>query len=191
VHDTASSNSDIYLNQPTHAPAHAAPTTSHGQLGMLLHLHRYVLSFLPEDVLEEAADFTEALEEYVSCGIPAFPSAIGDSEAAQRKQSHRKTVFPSTTASFLHAKATGQQIEQAMIPHIDSDIHLDSAGKFIKKRISVYSHPTIKRGSSARKESLDMEDSVMDSGRCLSFREITSDEKRDVFNLSSVRRSMR
>ena len=76
----------------------------------------------------------------------------------------------------------------ANVPRLDNLVILDASGEFIPM-------PTIRRKQSVRSSnnetSFKMEDSIMDRRKKLSFVQISIQEKRDVFRLPAVRRSMR
>ena len=78
----------------------------------------------------------------------------------------------------------------ANVPRIDKMLILDAAGEFVSAKTAMIRKSNSVR-SSKSETSFKVEDSVMDRRKKNSYISITNQEKRDVFKLPSVRRSMR
>ena len=76
----------------------------------------------------------------------------------------------------------------ANVPSLDSDLVLDATGAFVDTTLV---QTTRGVRSSKTNQSFKMEDSIMDKRKKVSYIEITSREKNEVFQLPAVRRSMR
>jgi len=105
----------------------------------------------------------------------------------QQEQEQRPLQAPmkhQTTAMYLNSDPSSRPI--AVVPPINEVMKLDGKGDFVAGAPSLSS-------SILSMASSNMEDSIMDvnAQRKLSFKEIGSAEKRAVFQLTAVRRSMR
>ena len=78
----------------------------------------------------------------------------------------------------------------ANIPRLDDEMILNAAGSFVDAASATIRRIKSTRSSSSE-TSFKIEDSIMDRRKKLSFVNISSQEKRDVFKISAVRRSMR
>ena len=91
-----------------------------------------------------------------------------------------------TTLTYLRAMdAASDDGEFAKVPSLDSRKRLNPEGVFIETAIADLSNTISSQASHL------MEDQVMDRRQGVSFAQISSQEKREVFQLSAVRRSMR
>jgi len=91
-----------------------------------------------------------------------------------------------TNNTYTYLRAMGADVSQepAAVPRIQSRTRLNSAGDFVEEDYDLSN--TLSSVGSHR-----LENDIMDRRRGVSFREIGVDEKRDVFQLGAVRRSMR
>ena len=174
------------------SPAHVPPSNSNAansNAATVLQIHRMLLSLLPPDIADEASDFTEALQEYSECAPATIPITTSTHPTT-------RAIKPSTTSQYMASLSPSLD---AVVLHIENNVRLDATGSFVSTEFEpVERHNGVasqrsRRGTALAKlsESTRMEESVMDRVRKMSFRDISSDEKRAVFQLPSVRRSMR
>jgi len=138
------------------------------------------------------------------------PSHDDPSHGQPKKQTQTKSTFPikaSTTFQYLHAKHhepnpdsqydsdsdledRPYSIKKAIIPNINT-LQLNSSGVFVEVPLGSQLSGLSDTVHSNADASARMEDSVMDLQPRMSFADIGSQEKMDVFRLAAVRRSMR
>jgi len=88
------------------------------------------------------------------------------------------------TYTYLRAMGAAGELESATVPRIQSRTRLNSSGDFIEEDYDL-------SNTTSSIKSHRLENDIMDHQRGVSFREIGVNEKRDVFQLGAVRRSMR
>ena len=99
-----------------------------------------------------------------------------------------QTFPPSRCPAIGSSSATlNLSSERANVPRINSNLILNDTGDFVETKDTSRAH----RRSSLKVDSHDLEDSVMDLKETMHFVEITSQEKKNVFQLPAVRRNMR
>jgi len=129
----------------------------------------------------------------------------GDTSANTRPTARpaKQVLRPTTTREYLNLSQSARDTEDmddtceprihrqtANTPAISDFLHLDAAGEFVESDHPLsLSVPRINESKSSL--SYKLEDDIMDRKKRISFKEISSAEKRAVFQLSAVRRSMR
>ena len=139
----------------------------------------------------EAREF--ALKLLASCdGEPCDASQSSEphfpTQAAARLRLRAPT--PATTSEYLNQLSnqnddSAPQMVTARVPRLDSHLRLDGTGNFV---IATKQHSQAEIG---RNSSQQLEEAVMDKRQRVTYVEVTSREKREVYQIDSVRRSMR
>jgi len=143
---------------------------------------RSLLATQNKELQSKIATLQEEITMLYSAATPlSSPRALPTLETGSHQNTPMKT---SNTYTYLRAMGAAGEQESAAVPRIQSRTRLNSSGDFIEEDYDL-------SNTTSSIKSHRLENDIMDHRRGVSFKEIGVNEKRDVFQLGAVRRSMR